>query len=708
MPLSESKSPMIPRKKSVYYWLTFLSLVGLLAMGAFFNEGIAFFSDHPTTWMNDAEFFITFAVTVLTIACFLVLAHRNFHIGFHWPLAILFGLLFIGNTIGLFNLQLVIEHSPDFTGVRSPYLYTVSAIPHVRFIASFAIACVYLYLFFAVLPKVFQNVQRLYLVCYGVLLAMVAAIIYSLIVEHGLYTSMFTSASGWPLHHAQSFTNNPNTFSFFFSLGAIAVALLHNRKARWWWLLIMCFIAAIALFHASGTGAVCTCFTLLAFFTYRFVLTVRLHKKRNIILYSLFIAATIAFSVMVFVDFGSEGGFIRRFYTSVRENILGINAVNSRVNLWETIISQLDNPMKWIFGLGDQQVYFYFGYTLGTRGINEIFHAHNGFLHQVYAGGILRLTLYVVLIVRFYVMCAKRFNHRSRLAWPCAIGMTSVLIRSLFETNSFLALDTISVVTFLLLILPIEVEHNLLKHPERIDEEAEALPASQEGKLRFRHDGKQWGTFCFLFITPIVSIALGAMPIYSAMGYLADYLVWPYYVLWIEFELFFPLLCYGLGSLEGKKRAVIGGTFIVFFLASFALGLAFITLAPWVSYAALIILFALTCIAFALAHKCAFKAFGQFVLGVALPFLAVAGILIMLSSVGYFIPTDFQSIYNPIMLSFGIVVSYFLIMYLPFMDCLTKPINERWAVFECQCEARLILKQLDEDAIESLRMGYRS
>ena len=663
-------------KRAAPYLLIFYSLVGLLAMGAFFNEGIAFFSDHPTTWMNDWEFLLTFVTTILSIVCFLILVHRNFKIKIHWGFAILFTVLFLCNVVALFNLDLVIENGASFVGVRSPYLYTVSAHPRLRFILSFGVSCLYLYLFFAVFPRLFHNIRRLHVVAFGALLAMVAAIVYSLIVEGSLYRCLFDTSLSWTIPHAKSFTNNPNTFSFFFSIGAIGVMILHNRRAHWYWPLVLVLIFAFALMHASGTGVVSTGLIVVSFFIMRFV---RLVKVKPILAYiglGVFVVLLGTLVTLVLVDAQNPVGVFHRFLTSIRGQAFGPSSVESRSRLWQQFFAELDTPMKWAFGLGDQQIYYHFGSMVYPNVPNAIFHAHNGFFHQIYAGGIIRLVLYLALIVRFYVLAIDMTKTSARVAWPCMVGMAAVLLRSLFETNSFLAFDTNAVITYLLLILPVEVNHFLYEHPEIREQEDELVRSFRRVKFRYPWNPAAFARVCFFFLTPIAAMFLGAVPVFFHMGYFSEYGGIPHYVLWLETFVFLPWMWFVLTTgIQKGRRVKIGVLFTVLFLAVLWLGLLLQNAAPFVAVLAMLALPLFVLVPeFVLFKKT--KLFAKpFWLRIFFPHAIMLLILIALCLLGHVSPKELYSNYDGYILMIAVLVTYFGMMYLPFADRLCRPIR---------------------------------
>lgn len=695
-------------KRAAPYLLVFYSLVGLLAMGAFFNEGIAFFSDHPTTWMNDWEFLLTFVTTILSVVCFLILAHRNFKIKIHWGFAILFLVLFICNIVAIFNMDLVIENSETFAGVRSPYLYTVSVHPRLRFILSFGVSCLYLYLFFAVFPRLFHNIRRLHVVAYGALLAMIAAIVYSLIAEGSLYRCLFDTSLSWTIPNAKSFTNNPNTFSFFFSIGAIGVTILHNRRAHWFWPIVLVLIFGFALMHASGTGVVSTGLVTISFFIMRFVRFVKAKPIRAFVGLGVFVVLLGTLVTLVIVDAQNPVGVFHRFLASIRGQAFGPSSVESRSRLWQQFFAQLDTPAKWIFGLGDQQIYYHFGNLVYPNVPNAIFHAHNGFFHQIYAGGIIRLVCYLALIVRFYVLAIDMTKTSARVAWPCMVGMAAVLLRSLFETNSFLAFDTNAVVTYLLLILPVEVNHFLYKHPEIHEQEDELVKKYRRVKIVYPWDPADFARVCFFFLTPIAGIFLGAVPVFFRMGYFTEYGGLPHYILWLEAFALLPWMWYVLTSgLRKEKHVSVGVPLTILFMAVLWTGILLQNVAPVVSTLAMVALPLFVLIpGFTLRNKKGWAP-GELWSRIFLPHIIMLAVLVGLCVLGHISPKELYSNYDPYILMLMVIVAYFGMMYLPFADQLCRPIRTYAIDFDTRRTVKGIQKErlIDEAEAASVRRG---
>lgn len=245
--------------RGVTYVLLFWSLFLLFIVGAFFQERIALFSDHPTTAMNTVEFYLSFACILVCVVAYLILVHRNFRIGIAWGWLILFLILFAGNAVGLFTFDTFVSGSGVYRGEEFMNEHTFTIAERMEYLCCFFVACIFFYIFFAIMPKTFHNIRRFHFVWYMAVIIVLAMIVYSLIAEWPLYQQSFTPGQKWVIVECRSFTNNPNTFAYAIMMGIGSLMLLHNRRSHWYWIAVMLLLDSIRSFWAlararSGPG----------------------------------------------------------------------------------------------------------------------------------------------------------------------------------------------------------------------------------------------------------------------------------------------------------------------------------------------------------------------------------------------------------------------------------------------------------------------
>ena len=683
------------KQRGVTYVLIFWSILALLAMGAFFQEGIALFSGHPTSFMNDTEFFITFGVVILCGVTFGILVSRNFKIGIHWGWLIAFLLLFAANAAGTFLLDPHVVGAGTYHGEAFTYDYTFTLMERIRYLCAFANTCVLLYMYFAVFPKLFHNTRRLHVLFYLALLAGLALIVYSLIVERDVYACIFDGSKPWRTIEAKSFTNNPNTFGFGVLLAMVAVFFLHNQRSHWWWIVLMFVLGLFQLILGSGSACLASWALIVAFVIYRFCVTLKYHTGAALFWFFVFWAAAITLTVLIFTEAGGDGSVFARVGKALKSAQFSEGAGRLRVETWNRITTVLDSPLKWAFGVGEPQCFYYLGLLEqpSDAGINIVY-AHSGFFHQLLAGGIVRFGFYILLLARFMYLCIKGAKRHSRVTWACFICMGAVLLRSCFETTSYLSTETKGAVVYLMLVLPVEVDEFLACHPEVKGYEEEALADNARFVYRYDMTPMRMAKVALLFVTPACALALGLMPQFNLIGDFNNYATWNYYVMWSLAFLCIPFGFYCIGHHADKTDRRLFGTFLaILYIGALIAGTITAKFAPIVSIVMMALIPALTLFTYLL-HARSVNHFRQklFLHGY-LPHLLILAFLIGLACLGYLIPKADYSIYNPIMMGVAMMVVYLGALYTAKGDELSYPLCVSLQRFDCRRTAKGIIKE---------------
>ena len=641
-----------PRKRGVTYVLLFWSMGLVLLLSVFFGEGIALFSEHPFSWMNDTQFFLTFAATLLAILGYFILARRNFRIGIEWGWVVAFLGLFVANAIGTFSLPYrVIGPSELVEGGRFEIAFTL--MQRVRFVCSFGVACLLFYCFYAVFPKVFHNIRRLHIISYVVVLASLASIVYSFIAESRLYASMFDPKAPWLAQSATSFTNNPNIFAIVILFGIIACCILHCRYSRWFWYPVIFFFGVFQLILGSGSGIVCSWLLITGFMTYRFLMTVRQHPSKSSFWLVTFFFVVILFSIFMFSPVLPPSTFLRRLGTAISSSSFSITSMASRVRTWRRIIDFLGaSPIRLFFGAGEGQAMWLLGAMEPPGSLNGIYWAHNGFFQLFLNGGIVRLATYLLLIGRFIYVCVDGVRRRSRVSWPCLMGMMAILVRSFFESTSFLALEGKGVVIYLLLILPVEVDHFLGQKPEVGAYEDEILAMSRQPVAAWSNAALRMPARLYFLATPVFVAAVGVLPQMFFLGRFTSFDNFSYYAVFAAVYLLAPLGLFSIGHLKkGAGRKAISALYVLFALAVAVIGAWFSRQGYAIPLSLTAVFLGLTMLSFLFGLRGKELLLGRFVRRIAFPHYAIAIVSVIGCYATRLIPEGDRSFYNVVMLA---------------------------------------------------------
>ena len=684
--------------KGVTYGLLFWSAVLLFVLGAFFQERIALFSDHPNAMMNAAEFYLSFGAILVFAIAYLILVHRNFRIGIAWGWFILFLILFIANAVGLFTFDEHIAGTSVYRQETFSYDYTFALADRFQYLCCFFAACLFFYIMFAVLPKTFHNLRNFAWLWRIDILVVVALIIGSFIMDWPLYVATFGGGTKWAVVECKSFTNNPNTFAFAILVAIGACFMLHQRRSHWYTLVLGILFGVYLLVLGSGSASIGAWVMILAYLTYRFFLTLRFHTGRNFLWAFLLLGATITLAVCIFAQVGGEGSLFYRLGATLKRDHFSDTSGAQRLVTWQRIFDTLSTPMKLICGVGDTQAYYYLGAIELPPSEGVIAYAHNGFFHQLLSGGLIRLVFYFGLIVRFVYLCFSSKGSYRRYGMGALLVMIGIFARSCLETTSFLSMESKGALLLLSFIAPVETVAFLSKHRETKGYEKEALGNLVPQKREFKLSPVSMAKLCFLLLTPVIAFMIAVFPV----------LVGPrsagFYISMAGAFLLLPFAFYCVGHCEDPfDRGLYSFLIMLFTLPAVSLGVIMEPSMPALSYLGIAVVSLVTLIAFLCHVRSVFIFRYPLFLHAYLPYLLLFGLMVGLGSLLYLIPAELFSVYNPIMMAIGLLGLYCAFMFSPLGDRLSYPWPERVNALDARLEAKAIVK---EDVLSDKEDNY--
>lgn len=682
------------KQNGVSYVYLFWSLILLLVAGAFFHEHIVVFNKEPSLFMNDSEFFVSFAMVVFALLSFFLIVNRNFKIRLSWGWMILFLILFGCNAVGLFSLQSVVD-----LGEFGVYEFTL--MQRIQYLLMFGVSCIYFYIFFAVAPKLFHNVRILHWAPYLLLLTNVVALAFSFATEGHLWITAFLPKSEWRVDEICSFTNNPNQFAIFPIFGIMGVILLHNRRSHWWWYLVLFSLGIVELFISSGSGIFASWTMILVFVFYRFGVTLKYYTARACLWLFIFFVAIGVILIFMFTGCGGEDFILTRMGQMLRSVQAHTTEGNGRFEIWNAIFRELNTPIKLIFGVGDTQSYFYLNLIMRPQSPGLQWWAHNGFFQALLNGGLVRLAVLFFIIIRHVYLCCIHLKDKSRVAAASLICCVGLLVRAIIETNGFLIADGNSMVFYLLIQLPVEIAHFKSKHPE-VDVYEEQCKADV-AKVRYAYDYSplRMAKVTLMILGPVAAIMLGAFPQFFRAGAFPGLNVWPFYAMVVGTLILAPFAMYCIGYHADRfDRKLFGFLSLFGLLLSATIGIIAIPTNLIVTYVCMgaSVFIALLC--FVLHLKPFFQFREKLFLHAYLPHLLIVGSLAGLSALAYLVPKNEFSPFIPFMLCIIVFAAYICCYYtrpgedLVFPFCLKlRQADARWTAKEAIAEEKMTFKQ---------------
>ena len=676
-----------------YFAVSALSILSVVFC-AFLGERIALFSEHPTSFMNVAEFYATFAFALSMVVAALFLIHRNFRIGISWPWLFLFLILGVGNAIGTFAFGTHFSGETIYHDVVYHYDLTFTLEGRFQYVLCFFLACVHFYLFFAVFPKIFPHTRWLRMFCwFGVIMA-IAAITYSLIAEWDLYCALFDSTKKIEGTWMMSFTNNENTFAYLILAGICASCILHNGKSRFYYWLLILGLGLFQIFVLSATGVVCSWLLILGYGIYRYVLNVKHKPVRSTMTLLLLIGGVIAIVVLLFTDPFGPGSFLAKLHAEIG-SYFGVKGktFSTRVATWNIILDTLSSTnMGWAFGIGDFQSRMY----LAARHVPimdglTIYSAHSAVMQTLVDGGLLSLAVHLIVLGRFFYVVIKRMSAHSRIAFTSLLCFLILLLHGTMEAPQFLSMDAKGTSILLLTVLPLEVEAFHAKHPKLKGYLEACKVNAKKTSFSYEYSPLRFAKVSLLFLTLFLVLGVGVGAVASNLGYFGQGWDWSVYGLFIGIWFFAPLGYLGIGTLVKRKAACFWLT--VFLFAYVGLGIGFSWQSAMVGRIAFVASIVTCLIPFVFRAKTALNYLPSTLKTAYLPHFFIGGALLGGTLLALLIPAQLGSLQIVVSLSLSILFLYPCLIALPKKLRLGYPLFDKLMHLDLRILAKSLLRE---------------
>ena len=623
--------PFLKKKFIPYFLIGFWTII-TLCLGAFFVETLAVLNDPVTSWMNDVEFYIVLAATLVNLVGYLTFVHRHFRIKIHWPLFAIFVVLFGANLVGLMLFPEethTVWSYPSGSTINVDYILTMT--DKIRYMFTFEVECIYFYLFFALFPKVFRNKRAINWVMYLVLAVCVISIIFSLCKEFECY-SQYIKETIDPAHikSAMSFTNNRNTYGFCLLLGILAAAYLNANDHRFFYWIFMGVFYFELFFVLSKTSIIFATIFLLIYIGYRFGKTVKYHAIKSSLALLLFIGFVGGIVLLVTLPAAKEIKFFDNLHKAFEEAMFNSKSgtLYARVHIWNFTVQQLFNrPTDFIFGIGKGNYGWYFGIWQHHRAIpTEQGFAHNGFLQMFAEGGIIKLVVYTGVVAYMIYVVVHNFMRKRRGTLVSLLMFAVIIGHGWSESTNFLRVDTIGITTYAMCLLPLLIDYRMDKHPEVAKVLEENAKESKPAKIYIERNGASSATLFFVLFAPLAAAFFGTMHGWRLLGYGVNFdAMYVYITLGILF-LIEPLTYYHIGYIAAKRKLLSVANFLL-------IGVSVVVIFALPNLIGTIIVLVINLIIFAATFFASLQARrvqpgGYFFYKVYLPYLAITGALV--------------------------------------------------------------------------------
>lgn len=427
-------------------------------------EAVNIFQDGTEIFMNDVEFYLVNTMAIAFGVFIIIFAGSLFKAKFKIVPFFFLLALFVSNSYAIFALPEIVHTMGELT-------YIVSAGFKIRSFCSFINVTLSLYILYAIVPQCKLTEGGMNYLFSFISLVAISAIIASYFLDTPIYKEMLSSDEFHMWGGAKSFCTEKNTFGSLILFGICAEIYLFFFDKKWWRLPLLAYYFVSVFLTLSKDSIVCSIFVFIVAISYAFIrLFAKSRKWWALLLFAFYIGINAALCYLFLHNEVFAGSFVGKIFAVIKKSLLEPegSTMGAREVIWHKLIDLVKSDKQFlVFGLGDASFPFIFAFA--TDGAwNLTFYAHNGFLDQLGRGGLIRLTVYFLLLIYTFVLCFRFFSSKkSKGGGLYLIFLLTFLLHSSVESEYLLGNDFKSDIWSLLTVVPLLSLNEDKKHPER-------------------------------------------------------------------------------------------------------------------------------------------------------------------------------------------------------------------------------------------------
>ena len=430
-------------KISRLYIANILLVIISITLGLYAANGVVLLGDNPTARMSLGLFLPISLAALLSFIALIILNIKLLNYRPSMPIMIAFAIAFIVTSITLLVYpleQTFIVHLQN--GETPSIVMTLTSLNKLIYIFQFLLVLIISYEIVDTIPKIFKDTNTLRYFCYLNLSVVGFLMIYSYITEYSSYYHIVTEPNHfWILQYAvESMLPHKNSYGIILFTGIVSSLILHQERFKWYWAALSIFILFNMFFTMSKASLLISGLLLLGYFIMRFIQTIKLHFKMNIITLSV-VASISLLGIILISALGKWSSIINLL--NLKD---GLSTADNRIIIWDKAV-QILNQTNWLSGTG----YHYFNDILlefnkleNPTAINPDIteFSHNMFLEFIGEGGIVLLLIAIAIIGYVIYILIKGIKQYQTTAIFELMLLSVLIIHAFFESGAFIFANT--------------------------------------------------------------------------------------------------------------------------------------------------------------------------------------------------------------------------------------------------------------------------
>lgn len=342
------------------------------------------------------------------------------------------------------NVIIRYNTNPELVGTTTQATISISDMHKFIFIAEVTATISFIYIGLFVFPRRFTSLAFIKYLGYALFIFLLVLIVYGYIADFDKYVAFIKhilniDRTDPDIYHKTvvSFIIHRNAYGMCMMLGIIFAFINHSIEKKWYYYLIAAFFFVNMIFSLCKTGLVISALLIAIYVIYRLIITLKEHKKRNVIILVCIGAVALIGVGTVGLAYLTKGKVLGSIYNMIKSITGGGKSLDFRSYIWDNTFQLLRNG-NWLIGRG-------FGLNnlmlqqMNIRSHSEkVFPTHSAYLGLLAEGGILFLLAYIALLGYSGYIAFKCYKKNPGLTITMSLGVIAFVLYSFIETIHYL------------------------------------------------------------------------------------------------------------------------------------------------------------------------------------------------------------------------------------------------------------------------------
>lgn len=347
------------------------------------------------------------------------------------------GICFLGNTLAL-------SLFPKHLKINDSFTYNINPNFRIFLIFAYLSLSIFIYNFYSFFPLLKKDKMSFSFIFELIAIVSLISIFISYITDFNDYIAIFNGKEGF----ISSFYGHKNVFGLVILFGLIAEMYLFELDKHKWRAIPVIYMFVSICFLNAKSSLLSSIVLIFGYVLYAGFANFKKSKKLSITCFSVFTFFALASIVLLLIPTPKENGPFTVLLVACKSVFSGgaDSTIGTRYIIYDKLLDQLKLSSTFLmFGFGDTNFQYSFVYAVDSSSPDapayNSWPAHNGFLECLARGGILRFTIYGLVLAYLVYRFIKKYKANKDISiFLSLVVFFPFLIRTMVEYE-FLFVD---------------------------------------------------------------------------------------------------------------------------------------------------------------------------------------------------------------------------------------------------------------------------